>query len=381
MGVFDKLKDTKLDDSQKGLLKMLGIIVGVLVLLIVILLMVKGCSGGTVSNDKLKSVMKNAAKKYVEKEPDALPNDIYGEYKLTAEKLSEKGYMKDMTKYKGKNTSCKGYVMVYYNNGNYSYSSRLENCDDDAYVSLKDELLNEKNIVTKNDGIYANDETGEYIYKGEIVNNYVKFANLTWRIVKVDANGNIELVQTKSIGSGFWDNRYNIDINKNDGINKFEATGDSRIKNTLISYYNKTDIFTSDVKSIIIPTSYCVGSRTKDDTSRDYSAECEVQSELLGVGSLLAIDVMNASLDENCTTTFATSCKNYNYLADVGTFWTLTPDPTTSYNAYFSKKGEIQSAKTSTSRAIYATIYINGDVEFAGGTGSITDPYTIVEES
>lgn len=63
--------------------------------------------------------------------------------------------------------------------------------------ALADEILKESSVVTSGEGLYR--VSGSYIYKGQNVNNYLKFANLTWRILKIGNDGTIELILDDSI--------------------------------------------------------------------------------------------------------------------------------------------------------------------------------------
>ena len=58
-------------------------------------------------------------------------------------------------------------------------------------LALENIIANEK-IVTSGYGLYA--VNGNYVYRGELVNNYVKFGKTLWRIVKITSNNNIVLI-------------------------------------------------------------------------------------------------------------------------------------------------------------------------------------------
>ena len=376
---LDSLKKMpELDSKQKGLLKMVIMLVVFFVIILVLIFVVKGIMGNKLSDEQLKNTMLRAAQKYVSANPDKMPNDIFGEYELTAQTLASSGYMKDMSKYKGKNSTCNGSVIVFYNNGNYSYSTRLTNCDSDSkYVSINDKVTESDNIVSSGNGLYYDDTQDKYVFKGEYVNNFISFGEQIWRIVGVDSDGNLELIQQKAYTKSVWDNRYNIDKKGSYGINRFEATENSRIKDSLISYYNNTEIFTSLIKSVIIPKNYCVGAREKTSAEKNGYIECTTESELMGVGSIYVAEVLNASLDINCLSTTSASCLNYNYFSKLGSFWTLTPDPVNSYQVYASQNGVITSKKANINHDVRAVIYLNGNVEYKSGTGTELDPYML----
>lgn len=98
-------------------------------------------------------------------------------------------------------------------------------------------------LAHSNEGlIKGTDDAGTtYYFRGSVDNNYVSFAGLTWRIVRINGDGSVKLVLNNLINT---DSAY-----YNDNGPKFE---DSLIKNTLDSYYKNTlinygdDIATQD---------------------------------------------------------------------------------------------------------------------------------------
>lgn len=59
-------------------------------------------------------------------------------------------------------------------------------------------------IVYEDSGLYING--GNYIYKGDISNNYIKFNNMLWRIIRINQDGTIEMVLNDYINLLNWDN-------------------------------------------------------------------------------------------------------------------------------------------------------------------------------
>lgn len=71
-------------------------------------------------------------------------------------------------------------------------------------------------LVYEGDGLYMSG--GEYVYKGDKVNNYIVFSNFIWRIIKTNNDGTIDLVMDDYINTINWDSKYKkyveSDINK-----------------------------------------------------------------------------------------------------------------------------------------------------------------------
>ncbi|MGN0974144.1 MAG: hypothetical protein ACI4OT_05315 [Bacilli bacterium] len=63
--------------------------------------------------------------------------------------------------------------------------------------ALADAILKESSVVTSGEGLYR--VSGSYIYKGQNVNNYLKYSNFTWRILKIGTDGTIDLILDDSI--------------------------------------------------------------------------------------------------------------------------------------------------------------------------------------
>lgn len=76
---------------------------------------------------------------------------------------------------------------------------------------------------------------GEYVFRGDNVNNYVKLGDNLWRIVKVDSNDDVVLILDGAYDmSTYWDDRYNTAEEFNYGYNSFKI---SRMNTYLTSIY------------------------------------------------------------------------------------------------------------------------------------------------
>lgn len=216
---------------------------------------------------------------------------------------------------------------------------------------------------------------GEFVYRGQNPNNYIKFANKTWRIVKIDKGGNFHLIENKVNyqKTAYWDNRYNSEAKASKGINTYTI---SRILNTLKNTYEK------DYKSYqkyLTPANICVGKRPSAVSFNDGSVECSeiVSGQYLGL--LPIYDYLNASLDNACLTVNSKECQNYNYLVDADSnWWTLTANPKSSYSVYYiNSSGIVNTDEAAQPKPYRQVIYLNGDTLYKSGTGTASDPYVI----
>lgn len=372
------IKKPEFSNQQKSLIKIGMIVAGGIFALIIIIVIVKAIIGTTISNSKLENVMVRAAKRYVIDNPDEITDDIYGETSISISTLVAGEYMKEITKYKGKETNCNGSVTVFKNADYYSYNPKLVCGDDYSYQTLSDTIMEKEEIVTEGNGLYYNELSNYYVFRGEYVNNYISYAGQIWRILRVDSDGNIRLLQVNGIKSIKWDNRYNINIKKQYGLNYFEGTENSRIKDSILDYYNNEENFSIVNKSIIIPKEYCVGSRTEDSTDRTGISECTTKSELMGAGIPYISELLEISIDVNCTALTSSACSNYNYLTSIKSqFWTATPYAGDTYQVYYVSVGIFHKASAKLTKYMNIEVTINGNINYTSGDGSQTDPYIV----
>ena len=369
----------KLDFWKNLDAKMKRLILIVLLLIILIIaffIVVKIIVGNNMSYEQMEAKLKNAAEEYYSKNEELLPKEDGNEVSIDATQLVTDGYLKEFEKYnKKEGPNCNGQVFVINNNGHYLYAPNL-NCTDYKSSNLTNEIKKQHPIVTEGNGLYQVGE--ELVYRGEFVNNYVKFANKIWRIVKIDANGYIKILQNETKERSYYDNRYNINIKKNYGINNYEV---SRAKEALNALYNDPEEFTDNEKSKISSHNLCIGKRTGEEKENDGSLECKVVTEKkYPLGLIQLNESINPSLDENCVTPASESCANYNYLDDVfSSAWTITAYSKNTYEAFSVFGPNLE--KTNRSRKIYMTLYLSNRLPYLGGTGTADDPYIMESDA
>lgn len=373
----------KLDERAKKMLLILGIIIGLIVIITVISLIIGTLKNSSLEYSEIEDKMVSAAKDYYSKKQDALPLNENEEVEVSATLLAEEGYMKELSKYqKDDSVACEGEVIVSKSGIYYNYSPYL-NCGDKYTTTYLYEEIIDK-TVSKDDGLYKTEQYSKekgketvYVYKGDYVDNFVKIDDNLWRIVKLDSNYNIMLIQDyfdKENGyRGPWDDRYNSSKESNVGINDYYK---SIIRKNINDYYSSSAL-SDNLKAKIVSKDLCVGSRSETETKKDGSVECRniLKGEYLGL--LTAYDFMNASLDTNCKKITDMSCNNYNYLTEYSRgFWFLTIDSETTYRAY-KHSGSISKSNLSTSAAARIVLNITKNSVYVSGNGTYNDPYII----
>lgn len=122
------------------------------------------------------------------------------------------------------------------------YNPKSENGE--VIQLISNALVQNTPIVFEGSGIYR--ESGVYVYKGKDANNYIRFSNLTWRIIRTNSDGSLEIILDDSINALAWDfegNNYS-----NSDINKY--LNDVFVKNLNTDYLVKTTICNDEMESI-----------------------------------------------------------------------------------------------------------------------------------
>jgi len=356
-----------MDKKQKLLVK---IILLFFLLCIIAVIIIGLLNNRKLSYSEIENKLVSAAKSYYNEHSNLLPQQNGGSVSVDSLTLIENEYMKEFEKYKKDAVSCSATVTVTNNNGYYLYLPDLK-CQDFKSTSLYNKIIKDNPIVTEKDGLY--DIDGEYVYRGEYPNNYVEFAGMTWRILRLTRGNEIRLISVDSYQEKPWDNRYNVNSKYSSGITEFEI---SRIKDTLNSLYEEK--FDNDNRAYIVSKQLCIGARNKKATKNDGSIECsKLTEESYPIGMIQVNEYVLASIDENCKLQTNTSCINYNYLRKLdGSYWTITPSTENNYEAYYAS-GAIKVSTASEYRPIRITLNIDGNIIYNSGNGTKEEPYVI----
>ncbi|HBA37288.1 MAG TPA: hypothetical protein DCY94_01065, partial [Firmicutes bacterium] len=300
----------------------------------------------------------------------------------------------------------------------------------DAYSRDTDPLFSEE--ATTDEGIYSmEDDYGtSYYYRGDVKNNYVKFAGFYWRIVRLNGDGTLRIIydgtQAHENGENSLDRTVlnNVAWNELEGDAKYsgymfgasnpsanytDATTNaenSNIKNVLDAWYKENiedrgfGVFVADAifcndRSLDngsgfgnTPTRFGGFKRLRENANPSFT--CPNKSDAFTVsdttkgnvsleypvGLLTGDEAMAAGLGAYNTG----STKNYLYKGSW--YWTMTPDSYADGKTYsfYINGGDIAKLKAedSLSKGAVAPV-INLTKEYAKtlkGTGTMTDPFT-----
>lgn len=348
--------------------KMVSIVGAVLLIFILAIVIILVLESRPKSYATIEERMRKAAIKYYEDNKESLPQNINDKVVVGLNTLEIK-YMKAVQKMVKKGVICNGEVRVIKNSDGFLYIPYL-NCGNEYNTEELSKVIT-KNVVTEGNGLYKQEEL--YIFKGDQVNNYVKFAGKTWRIINVDASGNIKLIEQEKRDSNVWDDRYNDDKGYNIGFNDFLI---SRMYDGLKSIYEKD--FTKEQRANIMSQKLCIGKRSVSEKDNTGKVECAVLTDLEPIGLIQVNEYLNASLDKNCKLIEDQSCQNYNYLNDYErVYWTLTADKDNSYRVYRISTSGGEYANATSYGVPRITLTINSNVIYKSGDGTEKNPYSI----
>ncbi len=371
-------------EFREKIIKMFKIVLIALVIILVFGFIISLFNKKSYTYSSVEDVMKNAAIKYFKDNSNRLPKDESEIVEISADVLISNNYMKKLDHYM-RGTTCTGKVSVE-KSGTSSYNYiPLLSCDNYTTTSLVDTVKNTKNIVEDGYGLYF--LNNEYVYRGLEVNNYLKLSGseIVWRIVKINSNDEIVLIsEQRTINQFSWDRRYNSTTKDTSGLGVYHNSDMSRIlgkvfDNTLATeerHYDKERVFISESdKSKIVEFDACVGTRSEKDTSKDGSTECAT-TEKTKMALLPVYDFLNASLDNNCTSTEKRDCQNYNYLVTKYTYWLATgcSDKT---NRVYRVSSSIYKRTANSSSSLRVVVHLNKNTTVIKGDGSKDNPYIV----
>ena len=270
-------------------------------------------------------------------------------------------------------------------------------------VPLKDEIM-KNTLITANptlttssnntsdaNGLYkstaTNTGTPTYYFRGNVTNNYVKFAGQTWRIVRVNEDGTIRIVMQDGINSN---TSYEFNFNYNNYTYMYYSNSDA--KTTLENWY-QTNIGSKSnfAKNIASGNYYCEQAKAKYSDSatsgnatmttyNKYTPDFKCSSDGNGKG------VVNASVglltyDEVVYAGGYFEKNNTNYYLNNPAiyWWTMSP---AGFESGYSNvwrvftPGDVDYNTVRNTRRFRPVLILNADT-LVTGTGTSSDPFVV----
>ena len=267
----------------------------------------------------------------------------------------------------------KGRLFAEFNNDTYAtIAMDLETTSTSEMTPI--ELCRNGMFVSSGDGLYADTyETGRCIYKGANPNNFIMIDDSLWRIIAVETDGTLKVISTDSLTGIDWESGYEADNwNENPKLNKYLNE----------TYYAS---LSQNVKNKIQNHVFYTGNIIALNNNFSEQISSERNTTWTGnVGLINASDYIKANSNVNqcgnnqLNNTNASTCKNTNYLNNVG--FTVNLDSDTSFSDYVVsiRNGVINSEKTYTqytkNEIATPVIYLKSDLQLTG-TGTQANPY------
>ncbi len=272
-----------------------------------------------------------------------------------------------------------------------SYHACLGVSDTPSFMGIIASEKLKESVVTTGDGLYEfqiENSPKKYVFKGSSVNNYIQYSGKLWRIVSVESNGSLKLIDYSNPLNVKWDGD-----KKGDNLEFNNSTISSNLNLQYFSEISdKSKIMKSYWESILI---YTVNDSANDEISlNDYYTVKSQQMEQINANSnyvgLLSIeDYMNASLISHCQDNLLNASSCVSWLSEYKG-WTINlhidkGKYATGDNAayYFGDNGTNQSQKdkiisedVESEMAAYPVIYLNRNISI-NGEGTLTNPYIV----
>ena len=347
-------------------------VIGATVIIIILIIALNSCNGmSSLTYEDIERNMVNAAKKYYSNRKDALPTDNSSSVKVTVGTLIDGELLKEIKDPNKSDQTCDGYVQVKKVDDEYAYIPFLT-CKGNYEPKYLTDIVKNSKLDEYGNGVYEID--GDYVYRGEEVKNYISIGNQTWRIVKVDEQGDIKLIFAGSESLqlfSVWDNKYNSITNEKSGINTDYLH--STIRKYLDKFYEEK--LSDDFKLKIVEKNICIGPQSlkaKDDQDK----ECSITRKEK-IGLISTSDYTKASLDNECIRFDSPSCINRNYLSSSSiSTWLLTPVSDNNYEVY-SLYGKVKKDYANSENEVLPVVYLSKDTIVIDGDGTIKNMYKI----
>ena len=270
-------------------------------------------------------------------------------------------------------------------------------------TSLKNEIMENK-VITANptlttsnnntsdvSGLYKSTATNTgnptYYFRGNVENNYVKFAGQTWIIVRINEDGTIRVVMQDGIN-----NNTNYRFNSNYDSYTYMYYTNSEAKTQLESWYQTNIGSKADLaKNVASGAYYCEQAKAKYSDSytsgnatmttyNKYTPDFKCSSDGNGKGQVSA-SVGLLSYDEVVYAGGYMGQDNSNYYLYNNTyFWTMSPtgfSGSKSYVCYVSTPGYIINGVINSAGRLRPVLILNADTQISDGDGTKDSPFVV----
>ncbi len=273
------------------------------------------------------------------------------------------------------------------------YSSHSGGCDATSYhacLGISDspteiagdlvaETLKRDSLTTSGDGLYDDFlTTRRYIFRGNTANNYVKYANKMWRVVSIEPDGSLKLL----------DYTYNYIANWDTNSQDNWSTSTLKVflnSNYLASIQDTSKIVSGQWDATLVYPSGGSSGFSIYDYKEQYDSQMASVTSYAQVGILSIYDYMAASTATGCQDSMLRTVGCTSWLSDYKG-WTLNIDAEKTPNSafYFASNSSFYNNEyfvedaTDSAQRVYPIITLDRNSEFIpGGQGTPSNPYVV----
>ena len=236
-------------------------------------------------------------------------------------------------------------VGLYFGIRSFYYYGKQNTKIKEEEMTLNGVVLYSNEVVKDTDGLHR--DTDGYYFKGNVINNYVVFANRLFRVMNINNNGTVQLIS-------------------NDIVSQFMWGEDSSYRNSnLYQWLNVSDVENGGVyyNTIPNPEQFLVKTEYSEDKLLDSKVESSKTKYKDYITTLSIKDFSKAN------------GKN-SYLNIGKYFWILGFDKEGS-NLYVDSEGSVVSAAGYDGYGVRAVITLKKNSKITGGDGTSGNPYII----
>ena len=276
----------------------------------------------------------------------------------------------------------KNFILTVNGNTNTSFSlnvEKIEDVEEYFYMTIlnNNELKKPTTVVgeeisSTNEGLIEDkdDDGATYYFRGAVDNNYVSFANLIWRIVRINGDGTVRLVLNETIDTLSTYNTEETSFKETALYDSLETFYENNL-----SYYEK-NIANSKFCSETSITDNKYNAYTRIITNEIPTFNCLGTSFISRIGMLTVDEIVYAGAlyDEENT-------NYYLYNSEIDNLWWTSSlarkDDSSIYPFLVSPNGSLTESVASTLyRGVRPVINLSRNTKVSG-TGTLTDPYTV----
>ena len=276
----------------------------------------------------------------------------------------------------------KNFILTVNGNTNTSFSlnvEKIEDVEEYFYMTIlnNNELKKPTTVVgeeisSTNEGLIEDkdDDGATYYFRGAVDNNYVSFANLMWRIVRINGDGTVRLVLNETIDTLSTYNTEETSFKETALYDSLETFYENNL-----SYYEK-NIANSKFCSETSITDNKYNAYTRIITNEIPTFNCLGTSFISRIGTLMVDEIVYAGAlyDEENT-------NYYLYNSEIDNLWWTSSlarkDDSSIYPFLVSPNGSLTESVASTLyRGVRPVINLSRNTKVSG-SGTLTDPYTV----